>query len=85
MKIIKVPINYGALEKKEGQEYAPQTIVDNLKNYYLKENGLLPVLEIDEVTINNSDIAPSNQEIEKKAYEQDSPAIFIGGDHSMTY
>ncbi|MBT4648140.1 arginase family protein [archaeon] len=85
MKIIKVPINYGALEKKEGQEYAPQTIVDNLKNYYLKENGLLPVLEIDEVTINNSDIDSSNQEIEKKAYEQDSPAIFIGGDHSMTY
>ena len=42
MKVIKVPLNVGGLSKKKGVEKAPDEIVKNLKNFYLKENGIFP-------------------------------------------
>ena len=85
MKIIKIPLNVGAMKKKEGIEIGPDKIEEKIKNYYLKEAGILPIYEFSKVIVNNSDIDESNKNIEKKASELDEPAIFLGGDHSITY
>jgi arginase family enzyme len=85
MKIIKVPSSCGALGKKDGVDLAPDEIARNLPRFYLKENGLLPIFEIDEVKVSNSDIEETNSAIGKKISEQDTQAIILGGDHSLTY
>ncbi|MBN1502919.1 arginase family protein [Candidatus Woesearchaeota archaeon] len=85
MKILKIPCSCGALRKKAGIEKAPDAICKELENFYLKENGLLPILDIDEVKIENSNIEAANKSIQKKIKELNIPAIVIGGDHSITY
>ncbi|MEM2138974.1 MAG: arginase family protein, partial [Candidatus Woesearchaeota archaeon] len=85
MKIIKVPFNANALQKKKGIEKAPDEIIKNLENFYLKENGLLPFYEIEELMIDNFDISLSNKNIENYVKNLSEKAILIGGDHSITY
>lgn len=84
MKLIKIPLNAGALSKKKGLEKGPDAIVSKLNNFFLKENSVLPFLEIEDIKINNSNIEESNSEITKKTKETER-AIFLGGDHSLTY
>ena len=85
MQIIKIPSNQGALEKKKGIELAPDIIVKKLKNYYLKESGLLPVLNIDKVVIDKNNLEETNNAIYKKVSSLEIPSILVGGDHSITY
>jgi arginase family enzyme len=85
MKVIKVGYNCGALDKKDGQELAPDSIHGLTKDFYLKESGVLPILEFEELQINNSDIAGSSERITEFAKKFDYPSIFLGGDHSLTY
>ena len=47
MKLIKIPFSAGALTKKKGLEKGPDSIVKHLNKFYLKENGLLPIFDID--------------------------------------
>ena len=88
MKLIKVPFSGGCLGKNLGCEQAPKEIVKNLKNFYLTEDGKIPVFDIAEVNVNPNNIEETNQNIYDKAKEVFSfsaPAFFIGGDHSITY
>ncbi len=85
MKIIKIPLSAGALTKKRGVEKGPDAITKHLSSFYLKENGLLPFFDIDEIKIDNSDIETSNKSIFDSVKDLMAPAILLGGDHSMTY
>lgn len=85
MKLIKIPLNAGALSKKKGIEKAPDAIIKKLSNFYLKESGILPFFSHDEIIIDNSNIEDANKLILKKIKDLDVPAILIGGDHSLTY
>ncbi len=85
MKVIKIPLNTGALSKKKGVEKAPDLIIQNLKNFYLKESGILPFFNIEEIEINNSNIDESNKNIFNHVNELMMPAVLVGGDHSLTY
>ncbi len=84
MKLIKIPLNAGALSKKKGLEKGPDNIVSRIENFYLKENGVLPFLQIENLKIDNSDIENANSAISKRVKELDR-AILLGGDHSLTY
>ncbi|MFH0874360.1 MAG: arginase family protein [archaeon] len=85
MKILKIPLNAGALSKKDGQDLAPDAIVKKLKDFYLKEDGNIPVFDIIDINVNNSDIIESNDNISKAVSSLNFPAILLGGDHSITY
>ena len=85
MKIIKIPLNAGALSKKQGQEKASKAVIEEIKSFYMKEAGILPFLDYEDVEIDNSNIETANKAISKTVSELDIPAILIGGDHSMTY
>ncbi len=85
MKIIKIPSNQGGLEKKKGVELAPSIIYEHVKDFYLKESGLLPVLTTEDVEIKKNNIEETNAVIQNLVSNLDSPAILIGGDHSITY
>ncbi|MBU0757811.1 MAG: arginase family protein [Nanoarchaeota archaeon] len=85
MKIIKIGSNAGGLSKKDGVELAPDAICKELPDFYLKESGLMPIFDIDEVKIDNANIDETNAKIEKKVFGLDVPAILVGGDHSITY
>ncbi len=85
MRIIQIPLNTGAMKKKKGIEKAPKEIVKHLEEFYLKENGLLPLFDIESYKIDNSNIEDSNNIITKEISMLDVPSILIGGDHSLTY
>lgn len=88
MKLLKVPFSGGCLSKNLGCEEAPEEIVKNLKNFYLTEEGKIPVFDVTEVDVNTNNIEETNQNICQKAKEvfsQPSVAFFLGGDHSITY
>jgi arginase family enzyme len=83
MKIIKIPFNGGALSKKKGIEKAPDIICKKLYEFGISENGCVPVIEIESVEVNNSNISQSDNLIREKITQWDS-CIIIGGDHSVT-
>ena len=85
MKLIKIPLNAGNIKHKKGLEKGPDAVEKELKNFYLKENKILPFIQVDEIKVDNSDIDESNKIIEKAVSEIDNPTILLGGDHSMTY
>jgi formiminoglutamase len=85
MKLIKVPLTAGALTKKKGIEKAPEAIIAEIQNFYLKENGILPFFETEEIKIDNSNTEESNNKIYSHVKELLGNAVLIGGDHSLTY
>ena len=85
MKIIKVGLNAGGLSKKDGVESGPEKICEFIPNFYLKESGLLPFINIEDLEVNNSNIEESSNKIFEYVIKLETPAIFIGGDHSLTY
>ncbi len=70
MKIVKIPSNYGALDKAEGVELAPDIIVKELKDIWLNEEFKVIDFNVEEV-----------KELEKI----NDGDIFLGGDNSITY
>ncbi|MFH1072837.1 MAG: arginase family protein [Nanoarchaeota archaeon] len=85
MNLLKIPFNAGALEKKQGIEQAPDMIVHALKSIHLSESGILPVFNIEEVKVDNTNIEESRQLIQRKVNLISFPCIILGGDHSITY
>ncbi len=88
MKIIKIKSSQGCLGKNKGCEEAPNVIVEKLKDFYLSEEGLLPRFDIDEVEIVESNLEETFRNIENKAkevFKESDKAIFLGGDHSISY
>ena len=88
MKLIKIPFNLGGLGKTEGVEEAPDKIIENIKEFYLNEDQVLPVFDIEEVSVNKGSIEETNQNIYEKAKAvlgETDKVIFLGGDHAITY
>jgi arginase family enzyme len=85
MQIFKIPLNAGAMTKKNGLEKGPDKIVEHLKDFHLSEKGYLPLFEVREIKINNSNLSESHSIIEQEVGKIDFPTVLIGGDHSLTY
>ncbi|MBU1030992.1 MAG: arginase family protein [Nanoarchaeota archaeon] len=85
MKLYKISFNAGALKKKEGQELAPEKITSFLKDFYLTENGVLPVINQETIIIDNNDVEESFKKIEQQLDFSNSFTMIVGGDHSITY
>lgn len=87
MKIVKVPA-INALGKTRGCEKAPDEIIKILDEIYSSESGKKVEFKVDEVEVNNSNVVKTIQNIREKAKEyflRKEEAIFLGGDHSITY
>lgn len=78
MRIVKVPSNYGALDKAEGVELAPDAIMEELKDIYLNESYKKDDVEVVEMA--RKELEDGNEVINK--YDG---KIFLGGDHSISY
>jgi len=88
MKLIKIPSGQGGLGKGNDAKLAPDKVVGKLKELFLNEEGNLPVFDIDDVAVVDSNIEETNNNVFAKAldvFKSSSKAIFIGGDHSVTY
>lgn len=84
MKIFKIPLNAGAMQKKAGIEKAPDKIAGFLKDFHLSEKGMLPLFDIQEIKIDNSNLGQSHTLIQKEIENINTYSILIGGDHSLT-
>ncbi|MFH1455870.1 MAG: arginase family protein [archaeon] len=80
--IVKIKSSQGAMHK-QGSDEAPDKIVECLKQIYANENGWIINEEIKEIEINKNNIEETNDNIEQFSEKHD--AIFLGGDHSITY
>ncbi len=78
MRIVKAPSNYGALEKAEGVELAPDAILRELEDIYLNEHYRKDSLEIE-------DVPRKKLEDGNSVLENYDGKVFIGGDHSISY
>jgi len=88
MKLIKIPFSAGGLGKAKGAEKAPNKILEQIKELYLSEDGVLPIIDVEEVRINQTNIEETNENIfnhAKKAITEFQKPIFLGGEHSITY
>ena len=85
MKILKIPLNAGALTKKKGLEKGPDKIAEYLESFHLTEKGMLPLFDIKEIKVDNNNLGQSHKEIQKEIEKLNSFTILIGGDHSLTY
>jgi arginase family enzyme len=88
MKLLKIPLNAGGLSKRKGIEKGPETIVSFLDDFYMNEAGLMPLFELEELKIDNSNLEAAHSAIYEsvdKLGKNHPFTILIGGDHSMTY
>jgi len=81
MRVLKVPYNAGNLKVKDGLELGPDAIEEASKAFYINEQDILPVLEFEELKVDNGNIKESHAMIEEKA---NGFGIVLGGDHSIT-
>lgn len=90
MHIVKIPFING-LGKTKGCEKTSNEILKNLNEIYSNEEGKIldsSLLDIEETSINNSNIELSSKIIYKKClelFETKQQIIFLGGDHSLSY
>jgi arginase family enzyme len=85
MKLLKIPLDAGALSKKEGLDGGPDAVVKALEELNLSEAGMLPLLEVSTVALDNSNLGEAHDSIFREVLKLKDYAILIGGDHSMTY
>ncbi|MBC8501228.1 MAG: arginase family protein [Nanoarchaeota archaeon] len=85
MRLVKIPFNGGALDKKTGQELAPEKIAGFLKYFFMNESGMLPVINQETVDVDNSNLEESFHKIEEQLSNLDGFTVIVGGDHSITY
>jgi len=84
MLVIKVPFGAGNLKKKNGLEKSPDAVEHAAKNFYMNESGFLPVLEFEEVKVDNSNIDESHKIIQERISKVNQFSVMLGGDHSVT-
>ncbi len=89
MKIIKIPLNCGALSKRVGIEKAPGEIIKEFDELFLNENFEEPKYSIEDIRINNSNIDEAHETVltnMKRIFSNSKEKVcIIGGDHSLTY
>ena len=78
MKIVKIPSNYGALEKADGVELAPDLVIKELEDIYLNEQFRKEEIQVENIP--RKKLEDGNEIIQN--YEG---KVFVGGDHSITY
>jgi len=84
MNVIKVSFNAGSIKDRESIDQAPDKIEKHCKNFYLKESGELPVLNFEDLDVDNGNIDESHDKIEKKVFTLKDFSVLLGGDHSIT-
>ncbi len=88
MKIVKIASSQGGLGKAEGSELAPDEVIEKTKELFMSEDGILPVFDIDSVSVVDSNIDETNKNIYTKALgvlKDNVRPLFLGGDHSVTF
>ncbi len=88
MKIIKIPFSQGGLGKAFGSELAPDKVLEQTKELFMSEDGILPNFDVDSVNVVDSNIEETNKNICSKALntlKNNVRPLFLGGDHSVTY
>lgn len=89
MFIVKVPGING--KKSEGCEKAGNAIIEALNEIYSNEQNVpidASLLDLEEIHLDNSDLKLSNKliyENSSEIFETKPQAIFLGGDHSISY
>ena len=87
MKLLKIPAVNG-LGRTDGCEKAPEKIISCLKEFYLNEDGMLPVFDIENVKAEKANIEKTNEKIYcrvKNSLDEAQQLMVLGGDHSITY
>jgi len=90
MLIVKVP-GINGLGKTKGCEKAPNAILDFLKEIHSDDLGKpidVNLLDYEEIHLDNSNLERVNKLIYKNCleiFEEKPKAIFLGGDHSISY
>lgn len=84
MRIVKIRSSQGSLGKNIGCELAPDLIISELNKTFLSENYFESKNEIYDVDVVDNNIAKSSSNIIGQA-GRFKEAVFIGGDHSITY
>lgn len=85
MNVLKIPFSSGGLGKTKGTEKAPDKVLEGLDKDSLNEKGILPLIEVKEVKINQSNIEETNKNITNAVKKETGKALLLGGDHSITY
>jgi arginase family enzyme len=87
MIVLKVPFSKGGLGRSDGSELAPDRIIEQSEDVYMKESGVAPIMEFDEIKVNQSNIEETNKNIidRLKKFSFSEPVCLLGGDHSITY
>lgn len=85
MKLFKIALDAGALSKKHGVEKGPEAVVENLDEFYLSEGGALPLFDVHEIKIDNSNITEAHDAIYMELLKHREFCVLVGGDHSLTY
>ncbi len=90
MFIVKVP-GINGLGKTKGCEKAGNAVLDALKNVHSNEQGVpldVRLLDLEEIHLDNSDLEKTNKLIYENSFdifESKSRAVFLGGDHSISF
>jgi arginase family enzyme len=88
MLIVKIPAING-MGKTNGCEYAPDVLLEQLKDIYTNEQGKELGFRKEEVMLNRDDLNQNNNIIFNKAKGifTNNPefSLFLGGDHSISY
>ncbi|MBN2052744.1 arginase family protein [Candidatus Woesearchaeota archaeon] len=88
MKLFKIPLNAGALSKRHGLEKGPDKIAETLKDFHLSETGMLPLFDMIDIRIDNSNLEEAHNTIQNEIQRELEKNYYIGllgGDHSLTY
>lgn len=90
MQIIRVK-GINAMGKTKGCEKAPAEILESLEDIYSNEKGKIidkKLLNLEEIHVDNNNIEEENELIYKNSkdiFSSQDKALFIGGDHSISY
>lgn len=82
-RIIKIPFGKGGLGKTEGSKDGPDAIINEIDETFLSEELKDFEYIIEEVEVDESDFSITHESITKAA--EKGNAIFLGGDHSISY
>ncbi len=80
-----------SMKKTDGCEKAPVQVVESLGKIYSSEKGKIidnKLMNFEEIHVNNSNLEESNEliyENAKEIFSEQDKALFIGGDHSISY
>ncbi|MDA1196650.1 MAG: arginase family protein [Nanoarchaeota archaeon] len=88
MNVIKIPFSAGGLGKTKGVEEGPDAIIAATKDFFSTEDDCVPSFEVSSVSVDQSNLESTNERIVAKAesvMKETDGAVFLGGDHSITY